>query len=452
MTLKEALSLQSNEIEKFKDDLALKIKNSNIGAYVEQLENKDINRSGLGIPIAIKNNINVKNWELTCSSNILRGYISPYNATVIEKIQNAGLSPFGFTNMDEFAMGSSTESSCHGKTLNPVDTLRIPGGSSGGSAAAVAGGLAIAALGTDTGGSIRQPAAYCGCVGMKPTYGRVSRYGIVAYSSSLEQCGPVTQNVEDAAILYDIIAGYDEKDSTSANISYKKVTPNLNSNRKFTIAVIDNFVEQANNEIKDAFSKTIKLLEEQGHKIVHTNMIDSNKIISTYYIIASAEASANLARFDGVRFGTRKEDGGLKDMYIKTKSEGFGYAIQKRVMFGSFVLSSGYYDAYYIKAQKVKSLIKQEFDNIFKTADLILLPVAPTTAPKFGAYSSALDMYLTDLYTIAVNLAGLPAISLPVGKDKENLPIGLQLIANSFEEQTLFDGALSMEKAVNYTK
>jgi len=452
MTLKEALSLQSNEIEKFKDDLALKIKNSNIGAYVEQLENKDINRSGLGIPIAIKNNINVKNWELTCSSNILRGYISPYNATVIEKIQNAGLSPFGFTNMDEFAMGSSTESSCHGKTLNPVDTSRIPGGSSGGSAAAVAGGLAIAALGTDTGGSIRQPAAYCGCVGMKPTYGRVSRYGIVAYSSSLEQCGPVTQNVEDAAILYDIIAGYDEKDSTSANISYEKVTPNLNSNRKFTIAVIDNFVEQANNEIKDAFSKTVKLLEEQGHKIVHTNMIDSNKIISTYYIIASAEASANLARFDGVRFGTRKEDGGLKDMYIKTKSQSFGYAIQKRVMFGSFVLSSGYYDAYYIKAQKVKSLIKQEFDNIFQTADLILLPVAPTTAPKFGAYSSALDMYLTDLYTIAVNLAGLPAISLPVGKDKENLPIGLQLIANSFEEQTLFDGALSMEKAVNYTK
>jgi len=452
MTLKEALSLQSNEIEKFKDDLASKIKNSNLGAYVEQLENKDINRSGLGIPIAIKNNINVKNWELTCSSNILRGYISPYNATVIEKLQNAGLSPFGFTNMDEFAMGSSTESSCHGKTLNPVDTSRIPGGSSGGSAAAVAGGLAIAALGTDTGGSIRQPAAYCGCVGMKPTYGRVSRYGIVAYSSSLEQCGPVTQNVEDAAILYDIIAGYDEKDSTSANISYEKVTPNLNSNRKFTIAVIDNFVEQANNEIKDAFSKTIKLLEEQGHKIVHTNMIDSNKIISTYYIIASAEASANLSRFDGVRFGTRKEDGGLKDMYIKTKSQGFGYAIQKRIMFGSFVLSSGYYDAYYIKAQKVKNLIKQEFDNIFQTADLILLPVAPTTAPKFGAYSSALDMYLTDLYTIAVNLAGLPAISLPVGKDKENLPIGLQLIANSFEEQILFDGALSMEKAVNYTK
>ncbi|WP_418180787.1 Asp-tRNA(Asn)/Glu-tRNA(Gln) amidotransferase subunit GatA [Aliarcobacter lanthieri] len=452
MTLKEALSLQSDEIEKIRDDLASKIKNSNIGAYVEQLENKDINKSGLGIPIAIKNNINVKDWELTCSSNILRSYIAPYNATVIEKLQNAGLSPFGFTNMDEFAMGSSTESSCHGKTLNPIDISRIPGGSSGGSAAAVAGGLAIAALGTDTGGSIRQPAAYCGCVGMKPTYGRVSRYGIVAYSSSLDQCGPITQNVEDAAILYDIIAGYDEKDSTSANIGYEKVTPKLDSNRKFTIAVIDNFVDQASDDIKDAFNKTVKLLEEQGHKIIHTNMIDTNKIISTYYIIASAEASANLARFDGVRFGTRKGDGGLKDMYVETKSQGFGYEVQKRIMVGSFVLSSGYYDAYYIKAQKVRSLIKAEFDKIFENADLILSPVAPTTAPKFGAYNSALDMYLTDLYTISVNLAGLPAISLPVAKDKENLPIGLQLIANSFEEQTLFDGALSMEKAVNYTK
>lgn len=452
MTLKEALSLQSDEIEKTRDDLASKIKNSNIGAYVEQLENKDINKSGSGIPIAIKNNINVKDWELTCSSNILRSYIAPYNATVIEKLQNAGLSPFGFTNMDEFAMGSSTESSCHGKTLNPVDSSRIPGGSSGGSAAAVAGGLAIAALGTDTGGSIRQPAAYCGCVGMKPTYGRVSRYGIVAYSSSLDQCGPITQNVEDAAILYDIIAGYDEKDSTSANIEYEKVTPKLDANRKFTIAVIDNFVDQASDDIKDAFNKTVKILEEQGHKIIHTNMIDTNKIISTYYIIASAEASANLARFDGVRFGTRKGDGGLKDMYVETKSQGFGYEVQKRIMVGSFVLSSGYYDAYYIKAQKVRSLIKAEFDKIFENADLILSPVAPTTAPKFGAYSSALDMYLTDLYTIAVNLAGLPAISLPVAKDKENLPIGLQLIANSFEEQTLFDGALSMEKAVNYTK
>lgn len=452
MTLKEALKLSKEDIQKLSEDLKIKIKNSNIGAYVEQLENKEINSSGNGIPIAIKNNINVKDWELTCSSNILKGYVSPFNATVIDKLQNAGLSPLGLTNMDEFAMGSSTESSSHGKTLNPIDNSRIPGGSSGGSAAAVAAGLAIAALGTDTGGSIRQPAAYCGVVGMKPTYGRVSRYGIVAYSSSLDQCGPITQNVEDAAILYDILAGHDEKDSTSANIDYTKVTPNLNSEKKFTIAVIDNFVEQASSEIKEAFNNTVRLLEEQGHKIIHSNMIDSSKIISTYYIISAAEASANLARFDGVRYGHRATGNSLKDMYVNTKTEGFGYEVKKRIMLGSFVLSSGYYDAYYIKAQKVRSIIKSEFDKIFESADLILSPVAPTTAPKFGSYSSALEMYLADLYTISVNLAGLPAISLPVAKDSSGLPIGLQLIANSFEEQTLFDGALSMEKAVKYTK
>ncbi|AZL53669.1 Asp-tRNA(Asn)/Glu-tRNA(Gln) amidotransferase subunit GatA [Aliarcobacter skirrowii] len=452
MTLKEALSLNSEEIKKLKDDLKHKIKNSKIGAYIEQLENIELNESGCGVPIAIKNNINVKNWELTCSSKILKNYIAPFNATVIENLEKAGFSPFGLTNMDEFAMGSSTESSCHGKTLNPIDNSRIPGGSSGGSAAAVADGSAIAALGTDTGGSIRQPAAYCGVVGMKPTYGRVSRYGIAAYSSSLDQCGVITQNVEDAAILYDAIAGYDEKDSTSANIEYEKITPNLNSNKKFTIAVIDNYIENASIEIKEAFNKTVKLLEEQGHKIVHTNMLDSDKIISTYYIISAAEASANLARFDGVRYGFRANSSSLKDMYVNTKTEGFGYEVKKRVMVGSFVLSSGYYDAYYTKAQKVRSVIKKEFDNIFASADLILSPVAPTTAPKFGSYSNALEMYLADLYTISVNLAGLPAISLPVGKDSENLPIGLQLIANSFQEQTLFDGALSMEKAVNFKK
>lgn len=452
MTLKEALKLSSEDIEKLKKDLKTKIKSSGIGAYIEQLENSDINSCGNGVPIAIKNNINVKNWELTCSSSILKGYIAPFNATVIENLEKAGLSPFGLTNMDEFAMGSSTESSFHGKTLNPHDNSKIPGGSSGGSAAAVAAGIAIAALGTDTGGSIRQPAAYCGVVGMKPTYGRVSRYGIAAYSSSLDQCGVITQNVEDAAILYDAIAGYDEKDSTSANINYEKVSQNLNPNRKFTIAVIDNFVEEASAEIKEAFNETIRLLEKEGHKIVHTNMIDSDKIISTYYIVSAAEASANLARFDGVRYGQRANSQNLKDMYIDTKTAGFGYEVKKRVMVGSFVLSSGYYDAYYTKAQKVRAIIKNEYNKIFENADLILSPVAPTTAPEFNSYKSALDMYLADLYTIGVNLAGLPAISLPVKKDKNNLPIGFQLIADSFKEQVLFDGALSMEKAVNYIK
>ncbi|MFX4237040.1 Asp-tRNA(Asn)/Glu-tRNA(Gln) amidotransferase subunit GatA [Aliarcobacter butzleri] len=452
MTLKEALSLASDDIKKLRDDLTSKIKESKIGAYVEQLTSTDISQSGVGIPIAIKDNINVKNWEITCSSNILKGYISPYNATVIEKLEKAGLSPFGRTNMDEFAMGSSTESSCYGKTLNPIDNEKVPGGSSGGSAAAVAGGIAIAALGTDTGGSIRQPAAYCGCVGMKPTYGRVSRYGITAYSSSLDQCGPITQNVEDAAILYDIISGYDPMDSTSANINYEAVTSKLNSDKKLTIAVIDNFVSQASPAIQKGFQKAVNALEEAGHKIIHKNMLDTQKIVSTYYIVATAEASANLARFDGVRFGNRKGDAGLKDMYVQTKSQGFGHEVQKRIMLGSFVLSSGYYDAYYIKAQKVRHLIKDEYSKIFSEADLILSPVAPTTAPKFGSFKTSLEMYLSDIYTISVNLAGLPAISLPVDKDEDGMPIGLQFIANAYEEQTLFDGALSLEKAINYKK
>lgn len=452
ITLKEALTLASDDIKKLRDDLTLKIKESNIGAYVEQLISTDISASGTGIPIAIKDNINVKNWEITCSSNILKGYISPYNATVIKNLENAGLSPFGRTNMDEFAMGSSTESSCYGKTLNPLDSNKVPGGSSGGSAAAVAAGIAIAALGTDTGGSIRQPAAYCGCVGMKPTYGRVSRYGITAYSSSLDQCGPITQNVEDAAILYDIISGYDPMDSTSANIKYEAVTPKLNSERKLTIAVIDNFVSQASPAIQKGFEKAVKALESAGHKIIHKNMLDTDKIVSTYYIVATAEASANLSRFDGVRYGNRKGDAGLKDMYVQTKSQGFGHEVQKRIMLGSFVLSSGYYDAYYIKAQKVRHLIKDEYSAIFAEADLILSPVAPTTAPKFGSFKTSLEMYLSDIYTISVNLAGLPAISLPVDKDEDGMPVGLQFIAKAYDEQTLFDGALSLEKAINYKK
>ena len=452
ITLKEALSLASDDIKKLRDDLTIKIKENKTGAYVEQLTSTDISTTGSGIPIAIKDNINVKNWEITCSSNILKGYISPYNATVINNLEKAGLSPFGRANMDEFAMGSSTESSCYGKTLNPIDNNKTPGGSSGGSAAAVAGGIAIAALGTDTGGSIRQPAAYCGVVGMKPTYGRVSRYGITAYSSSLDQCGPITQNVEDAAILYDIISGHDPMDSTSANVDYDAVTPKLDANKKLTIAVIDNFIEQASPAIKNAFTKSIKALEDAGHKIIHKNMLDTGKILSSYYIVATAEASANLARFDGVRYGNRKGEGSLKDMYVQTKSQGFGDEVQKRILLGSFVLSSGYYDAYYIKAQKVRHLIKDEYEAIFNEADLILSPVAPTTAPEFGSFKTSLEMYLSDIYTISVNLAGLPAISLPVDKDEDGMPVGLQFIAKAYDEQTMFDGALSLEKAINYKK
>jgi aspartyl-tRNA(Asn)/glutamyl-tRNA(Gln) amidotransferase subunit A len=453
VTLKEALTLSEDQLSELKGEIAQKIKaNKELGAYVEQFNDTDILASSSGVPIAIKDNINIKGWELTCSSNILKGYIAPYNATVIEKLESNGCCAFGRTNMDEFAMGSSTETSCYGKTLNPVDNTKVPGGSSGGSAAAVAGGLAVAALGTDTGGSIRQPAAYCGCVGMKPTYGRVSRYGIAAYSSSLDQCGPITQNVEDAAILYDIISGHDPKDSTSANIEYTPVAPNLNSDKRLTIAVIDNFIDQASDEIKAAMEKSIKTLEEAGHTIVHKNMMDTSKILSSYYIVATAEASANLSRYDGIRYGNQIAGSNLKDTYIQTKSQGFGPEVQKRIMLGSFVLSSGYYDAYYIKAQKVRHLIKDEFDNIFTEADLILNPVAPTTAPEFGSFKSSLEMYLSDIYTISINLAGLPAISLPVANDSEGMPVGLQLIGRAFDEQTVFDGALSLEKNINYTK
>ena len=453
MTLKEALTFNDDQLKSLREELAIKIdENKELGAYIEQLTSNQLSTNTAGIPIAIKDNINVKDSNLTCCSNILKGYVSPYSATVIENLEKAGLCPFGRTNMDEFAMGSTTASSCHGKTLNPVDNTKVPGGSSGGSAAAVAAGLAVAALGTDTGGSIRQPAAYCGCVGMKPTYGRVSRYGIAAYSSSLDQCGPITQNVEDAAILYDIISGHDPKDSTSANIDYTPVTPNLDADKKLTIAVIDNFIDEASQEVKKGFASAVKALEDAGHKIVHKNMMDTKKHVSSYYVVATAEASANLSRYDGIRYGNRVDAANLKDTYLKTKTEGFGEEVQKRIMLGSFVLSSGYYDAYYIKAQKVRHLIKDDFESIFADADLILSPVAPTTAPKFGSFKSSLEMYLSDIYTISVNLAGLPAISLPVANDNDGMPIGLQLIGKAYDEQTLFDGAMSLEKSVNYTK
>jgi len=450
ITLKEALKLSPEEIVKFKQDLAKKIKeNSDIGAYVEQLTDTDIDEYGVGVPIAIKDNIQVEGWNITCSSKILQGYVAPYNATVIDKMLENNLAPFGRTNMDEFAMGSSTETSYYGKTLNPHNPNCVPGGSSGGSAAAVGAGLAIAALGSDTGGSIRQPAAFCGCVGMKPTYGRVSRYGLSAYSSSLDQIGPITQNVEDAAILYDILAGHEPRDSTSLNIPHKKVSDKLDGDRKLTIAVIENYLEEAGDETKKSIENSIKALEEAGHKIIYKNMINSKYDIAAYYVVASAEASANLSRYDGVRYGNRAEATTLQDMYLKTKSEGFGEEVKRRILLGTFVLSSGYYDAYYIKAQKARHLIKEQFEKIFEEADLIFSPVAPTPAFEFGSKKDPLDMYLSDIYTIAINLAGLPAISIPIGKSSEGLPIGGQFIAKAFDEQTLFDGALNLERILS---
>ncbi|MFT7859300.1 MAG: Asp-tRNA(Asn)/Glu-tRNA(Gln) amidotransferase subunit GatA [Sulfurimonas sp.] len=444
ITLKEALNLSKEELTNLKNELKTKIaENKDLNAYI------DVEDFGEGIPIAVKDNIQVKNWSVTSASKILQGYTAPYNATVINKMLEAGLSPFGRTNMDEFAMGSTTESSFYGKTLNPHAADRVPGGSSGGSAAAVGAGLAIAALGSDTGGSIRQPAAYCGIVGMKPTYGRVSRYGLGAYASSLDQIGPMTQNVEDAAILYNIISGSDEKDSTNA-LKEDKVLIEPHATKKLRIAVLPKYIKNASPDIKNAYKLAIESLKAAGHEIVEKELMDAKYDISAYYITATAEATTNLARYDGIRYGNRVEGRNLEDTFIQTRSEGFGDEVKRRILLGNFVLSSGYYEAYYVKAQKTRHIIKEEYARVFEDVDLILSPVAPSVAPKFGELANPMDMYLSDLYTISVNLAGLPAISLPVMKNGEGMPVGLQLIAKAYDEQTLFDGALSLEKELNY--
>lgn len=449
ITLKQALKLSAGEVAELRNELEKKIfADKELGAYVEQLANLPLGKLGAGVPIAIKDNIQVKGWSVTCGSKILQGYVAPYNATVVEKLLASGLAPFGRTNMDEFAMGSTTESSYYGKTLNPLNRERVPGGSSGGSAAAVAAGLAVAALGSDTGGSIRQPAAFCGCVGLKPTYGRVSRYGLGAYSSSLDQIGPITQNVEDAAILYDIIAGHDDKDSTSAEIKFESVVDKLEANKKLTICVIENYVNEASEETKKALLKAVDILKSAGHKIIYKNLENSKCDIATYYIIATAEASANLSRYDGVRYGRRAEAKNLKELYVNSRSEGFGEEVKRRILLGTFVLSSGYYDAYYIKAQKARAYAKAKYERILSECDLIFMPVAPRTAYKFGDLKDPLEAYLSDIYTISVNLAGLPAVSVPVAKDADGLNVSAQLIAKAWDEKTLLEGALSLENLI----
>lgn len=449
ITLKKALALGQEELKELKQNIFKKAKeDSKLNAYITDSINEiDTQNTQEGVPILIKDNINVKGWEITCASNILKGYISPYNATVVNKLQENGMSCFGRANMDEFAMGSTTESSCYGATKNPHDMSRVPGGSSGGSAAAVAGGLAIAALGSDTGGSIRQPAGFCGCVGLKPSYGRVSRYGLVAYSSSLDQIGPITQNVEDCAILFDAISGYDKMDSTSVQLDSTQTFSKLDGDKRLKIAILNDQLKDASTQIQDAYEKTIKTLESMGHQIIPKTMLDTNYHICAYYIICTAEASSNLARFDGVRYGNRANEAkNLQELYLKTRSQGFGEEVKRRIMLGSFVLSSGYYDAYYLKAQKIRQLIIKEYNEIFSDADMILSPIAPSIAPKFGSNHSPLEMYLSDIYTIGANLAGLPAISLPVGISSEGLPIGMQFIGKPFDEQSILDVAYGLER------
>ena len=404
-----------------------------------------------GVPFAIKDNMCTKGVLTTCSSKILENFIPQFDCEAVKRLTDAGAVIIGKTNMDEFAMGSTTETSAYGPTKNPRNTEHVPGGSSGGSAAAVAANECFAALGSDTGGSIRQPASYCGVVGMKPTYGTVSRYGLIAYGSSLDQIGPLCKDVTDCATIMEIIAAHDTKDSTSVEREDTDFTSALVDDVKGLRIGIprDYFGEGLDPEVKEAVLNAAKVLESKGAVVEEFDLSLVEYAIPTYYTIAAAEASSNLERFDGVKYGYRAGDyEGLHNMYKKTRSEGFGPEVKRRIMLGSFVLSSGYYDAYYLKALRVKAMIKKAFDEAFAKYDLILGPVAPTTAPKLGSsLSDPIKMYLGDIYTISVNLAGLPGISVPCGKDSKGLPIGVQMIGDCFKEKNLIRAAYSYEQA-----
>ena len=421
----------------------------------EKLDNgEDIGILG-GVPIAIKDNICTNGVTTTCSSRMLENFVPFYDATVMKNLEDAGAIMIGKTNMDEFAMGSSTESSYFKKTKNPWDLERVPGGSSGGSAAAVSADMAFAALGTDTGGSIRQPASFCGVVGLKPTYGLVSRFGVIAYASSLDQVGPITKNVTDTALMLNAIAGYDKMDTTSANIEKKDYTKALvNDLSNMTIAVPKSFVNDGvNSNVKEVYENGIEVLKKSGAKLIEVDFNYIKYSLATYYIIADAEASSNLGRYDGIRYGHRAKDfSNLDDLYKKSRTEGFGKEVKNRIMLGTYVLSSGYYDAYYKRAQQVRTLIINEFKDLFEKCDAIALPTAPNTSFKFGEKSkNPVEMYLEDIYTVPVNIAGLPGISVPAGINKEdNMPVGMQFISKAFDEEKLLQIAYSFEQNVNF--
>ncbi len=407
-----------------------------------------------GIPIALKDNLCTNGIRTTCSSKILENFIPPYDASVVEKLKKAGAIFLGKTNMDEFAMGSSTENSAFEKTANPWDLSRVPGGSSGGSAAAVGADEAVMALGSDTGGSIRQPAACCGVVGMKPTYGRVSRFGLIAFASSLDQIGPLTHDVRDAAILLNAIGGYDHMDSTSADVPMPDLTANLDSKLAGLKIGIpkEYFIEGIDPEIAAAVEAAIAFYQKSGAEIKAVSLPHTDYAVATYYILATAEASSNLSRYDGVRYGLRiKEAKDLLEMYAESRRLGFGPEVKRRIMSGAHALSSGYYDAYYKKGQQVRTLIKNDFDAVFKSVDVVLSPTAPTAAFKMGEkMDDPLKMYLCDIFTISANLAGLPAISLPCGFTSNNLPIGLQLIGRPFDEASVLNTAYAFEQAHDF--
>ena len=449
----------------------IKEKDPEIKAYISTMEESAIEkakevdearRAGknvgklAGIPIGIKDNICITGTRTTCSSKMLENFVSPYNATVIEKLNDEGLIYLGKTNLDEFAMGSSTENSAFFTTSNPWDLDRVPGGSSGGSAAVVSADLAPLSLGSDTGGSIRQPASLCGIVGLKPTYGLVSRYGLVAYASSLDQIGPLTKDVTDCAILLNLIAGHDEKDSTSMDLEKKDYTKSLvNDVKGMKIGLPKEYIsEGVSEEVKNAILEVAKKYEELGASVEECSLDIVKYALPVYYIIADAEASSNLGRFDGIRYGYRSEKfDDLKDIYKNSRSEGFGPEVKRRILLGTYVLSSGYYDAYYKKAQKVRTVIKNAYDELFKKYDLLLTPTSPTTAFKIGEKcNNPVEMYLADICTVPVNIAGLPGMSIPYKLDSNGLPIGIQLIGKAFDEETIFRAGYTLEQNIGFRK
>ena len=460
--------ISSEELTKAYYD-RIKEKDEEVKAYVSLIEDKALKRAKqvdekraknenvekyAGIPIGIKDNMCIRNTKTTCSSKMLENFVSPYNATVIDKLNSEDLVFLGKLNMDEFAMGGSTEYSAFFKTHNPWDLSRVPGGSSGGSAAAVAAKMAPWTLGSDTGGSIRQPSSLCGVVGLKPTYGLVSRYGLVAFASSLDQIGPITKDVTDAAILLNLIAGHDEKDSTSLKLEKKDYTLSLKNDVKgMKIGIPREYIgEGINEEVKSAILEVAKKYEEMGAIVEECSLDVGKYATAVYYIIACAEASSNLGRFDGIRYGYRSENfENLKNIYKNSRSEGFGPEVKRRIILGTYVLSSGYYDAYYKKAQKVRTVIKNAYNELFQKYDLLLTPTSPTTAFKIGEKSNnPLEMYLADICTVPVNIAGLPGMSIPCSLDSKGLPIGFQLISNSFQEEKIFRAAYSYEQNSNF--
>lgn len=419
----------------------------------DKLDNgEDIGVLG-GVPIAIKDNMCMKNTKTTCSSKILENFVSPYDATVVQKLEEAGAIIIGKTNMDEFAMGSSTTTSAIKLTKNPWDLERVPGGSSGGSAAALASNMCYASLGSDTGGSIRQPASLCSLVGLKPTYGLVSRFGLVAYGSSLDQIGPFAKTVEDAALMLNVIAGHDEKDTTSMdNVKVDYVEQLKQNFSGYKVGVPFEFIKELKGEYLEIFNKSLETLKNIGCEIVDVKLPYLKYALPAYYIISPAEASSNLARYDGIKYGYRTKDfEDLNDLYCKSRTEGFGSEVKRRIMLGTYVLSSGYYDAYYKRAGQVRTLIVEDFAKAFGDVDIIVTPTTAGSAFKFGEKSSSpIEMYLEDMYTVPINIAGVPAISVPGGFDKQNLPVGLQFVAPAFEEARLFKIANAYEKATDH--